>query len=177
MRADSPFKLRCLGLDPSEDRRVVDLDAAIEQHEFQIAVADGKHQIPSHGPKDRIGCELAPLEAITQTNSDARPIVPPQSYGKSASSKVCNRSPGGVGGVASRGVPLSRSWSESAPTGKASGRPECVPKSSFYCPRSTLHCPIRTLALSLKFVRKRQMEFAPISCYQARLVRVFTSFR
>jgi hypothetical protein len=42
---------------------VVDLDAAIEQHELQITVADGKHQIPSHGPKDHLGCELAPLEA------------------------------------------------------------------------------------------------------------------
>src|ERR1700729_3469696 len=91
MRADSLFKLRCVGLDPSEDRRVVDLDAAIEQHEFQIAVADREHQIPSHGPKDRLSCELPPLETITQTHTDARPIVPPQSYGKSASSKVCNR--------------------------------------------------------------------------------------
>src|ERR1700733_14529625 len=76
MRADSLFKLRCVGLDPSEDRRVVDLDAAIEQHELQITVADGKHQIPSHGPKDHLGCELAPLEETTQTHSDPRPIVP-----------------------------------------------------------------------------------------------------
>jgi hypothetical protein len=65
MRADSLFKLHCVGLDPSEDRRVVDLDAAIEQHELQITVADGKHQIPSHRPNDHLGCELAPLEAIT----------------------------------------------------------------------------------------------------------------
>ena len=91
MRADSLFKLRCVGLDPSEDRRVVDLDSAVEEHEFQIAVADREHQIPSHGPKDRLSCELPPLEAITQTHTDARPIAPPQSYGKSASSKVCNR--------------------------------------------------------------------------------------
>src|SRR3984885_5217010 len=75
MRADALFKFRCVGLDPSEDRRVVDLDAAIEQHELQITVADG-NQIPSRGPKDHLGCELAPLEAITQTHSDARPIVP-----------------------------------------------------------------------------------------------------
>src|SRR5580704_12831060 len=70
------FQAPLRSLDPSEDRRVVDLDAAIEQHELQITVADGKHQIPSHGPKDHLGCELAPLEAITQTHSDARPIVP-----------------------------------------------------------------------------------------------------
>jgi hypothetical protein len=55
---------------------VVDLDSAVEQHELQIAVADGEHQIPSHGPKDRLSCELPPLEAITQTHPDARPIVP-----------------------------------------------------------------------------------------------------
>ena len=76
MRRDLLFKLRCVGLDPSEDRRVVDLDAAIEQHELQITVADGKHQITIARPKDHLGCELAPLEAITQTHSDARPIVP-----------------------------------------------------------------------------------------------------
>ena len=91
MRAGSLFKLRCVGLDPSEDRRVVDLDSAVEEHEFQIAVADREHQIPSHGPKDRLSCELPPLETITQTHTDTRPIVPPQSYGKSASSKVRNR--------------------------------------------------------------------------------------
>src|SRR3984957_8981172 len=91
MWADSLFKLRCVGLDPSADRRVVVLDAAIEQHELQITVADREHQIPSHGPKDRLGCELPPLETITQTHTDARPIVPPQSYGKSPSRKVCNR--------------------------------------------------------------------------------------
>jgi hypothetical protein len=34
MRADSLFKLRCVGLNPSEDRRVVDLDSAVEEHEF-----------------------------------------------------------------------------------------------------------------------------------------------
>ena len=79
MRADSLFKLHCVGLDPSEDRRVVDLDSAVEEHEFQIAVADREHQIPSHGPKDRLSRELPPLEAITQTHTDARPIVPPQS--------------------------------------------------------------------------------------------------
>ena len=68
-----------------------DLNSAVEEHEFQIAVADREHQIPSHGPKDRLSCELRPLETITQTHTDTRPIVTPQSYGKSASSKVRNR--------------------------------------------------------------------------------------
>ena len=56
--------------------------SAVEEHEFQIAVADREHQIPSHGPKDRLSCELPPLEAITQTHTNARPKVPPQSYGE-----------------------------------------------------------------------------------------------
>src|ERR1700722_9538770 len=80
MRAGLLFKLRCVGLGTSEDRRVVDLDAAIEQHELQITVADGKHQIPSHRPKDHLGCELAPLEAITQTHSDAPPDRSPLNH-------------------------------------------------------------------------------------------------
>ena len=92
MRAGSLFKLRCVGLDPSEDRRVVDLNSAVEEHEFQIAVADREHQIPSHGPKDRLSCELPPLEAITQTHTNARPIVPPQSYGKSAKQRSLQQS-------------------------------------------------------------------------------------
>src|SRR5580700_8793303 len=71
MRAGSLFKLRCVGLDPSEDRRVVDLDSAVEEHEFQIAVADREHQIPSHGPKDRLSCELPPLKQLP------RPILTP----------------------------------------------------------------------------------------------------
>jgi hypothetical protein len=49
---------------------------AICTRALQITVADGKHPIPSHRPKNHLGCELAPLEAITQTHSDARPIVP-----------------------------------------------------------------------------------------------------
>jgi len=70
---------------------VVDLDSAVEEHEFQIAVADREHQIPSHGPKDRLSCELPPLETITQTLLTPARSFPPQSYGKSASSNVCNR--------------------------------------------------------------------------------------
>ena len=54
MRADPLLKFLGIGLDPTEDRCVVDLDAAIEEHQFEIAVADGKHQIPTRG-HDKIG--------------------------------------------------------------------------------------------------------------------------
>ena len=64
MRADPLLKFLGIGLDPTEDRRVVDLDAAVEEHQFEIAVADGKHQIPTNRPQDHLGGELPPLEAV-----------------------------------------------------------------------------------------------------------------
>jgi hypothetical protein len=42
MRADPLLKFLGRGLDPTEDRCVVDLDAGVEEHQFEIAVADGK---------------------------------------------------------------------------------------------------------------------------------------
>src|ERR1700722_2859576 len=64
MRADPLLKFLGIGLDPTEDRCVVDLDAAVEEHPFEIAIADGKHQIPTNGPQDYLGGELPPLEAV-----------------------------------------------------------------------------------------------------------------
>src|SRR5271167_1037205 len=74
MRADPLLKFLGIGLDPTEDRCVVDLDAAVEEHQFEIAVADGKHQIPTNRPQDHLRGELTPLEAIAATHSDIRPI-------------------------------------------------------------------------------------------------------
>ena len=39
-----------MGLDPTKDRCVVDLDAAVEEHQFEIAVADGKHPDANERP-------------------------------------------------------------------------------------------------------------------------------
>jgi hypothetical protein len=43
---------------------VVDRHAAIQQHQRKIAVADGKHQIPSDRPEDHLGGELAAFESL-----------------------------------------------------------------------------------------------------------------
>jgi hypothetical protein len=67
------------------------VDAAIEEHEFQITVADGKHQIPSHGPKNHLGCELAPLKQLPRPIPMPARSFPTQSYRNSVSSEVCNR--------------------------------------------------------------------------------------
>jgi len=52
---------------------MVDLDAPIEEHEFEIAVAHGKHQILPHRPEDHLRGEVPPLEAIAPTHPDIRP--------------------------------------------------------------------------------------------------------
>src|SRR5208283_1801909 len=73
MREDSLLEFPGIGLEPAKDRRVVDFDAAIKQHELEIAVTDRKHQIPTNGPEDHLGGELPPLETIASTHSDIRP--------------------------------------------------------------------------------------------------------
>ena len=44
---------------------MVHLDAAILQHQLQIAVADREEQVPAHGPEDHLGGELPALEVPT----------------------------------------------------------------------------------------------------------------
>jgi hypothetical protein len=53
-----------MSLDPAKDGYVVHLNAAVRQHEFEIAVTHGKHQIPPNRPKDHLGSELPPLEGL-----------------------------------------------------------------------------------------------------------------
>jgi hypothetical protein len=62
MRPKALLEILRIGLDPSENRRVVDLDAAVGQHHLEIAVADREHQVPTHGPEDDVGGELPPFE-------------------------------------------------------------------------------------------------------------------
>ena len=58
--ADPLLKFLGIGLDPTEDRCVADLDAAVEEHQFEIAVAEGKHQIPTNGPQDHLAVNCRP---------------------------------------------------------------------------------------------------------------------
>ena len=85
MRPDPLLQFNGIGLYPAEDGGVVHVNVAIQQHEFEITVADRKDQIPSDPlalpfhpaapagtfgksrPKDHLGSELPPLE---------RPIPP-----------------------------------------------------------------------------------------------------
>jgi hypothetical protein len=53
-----------ISLDPAKDGYVVHLNAAVRQHEFEIAATDGKYQMPPDRPKDHLGSELPPLEGL-----------------------------------------------------------------------------------------------------------------
>jgi hypothetical protein len=70
---------------------VVDLDSAIKQHEFQITIADGKHQ--NHRTAQRIASAVnwRPLKQLPRPILTPARSFPTQSYGNSASSEVCNR--------------------------------------------------------------------------------------
>src|SRR3984885_2471748 len=74
MRADPLLKFLGIGLDPTEDRCVVDLDAAVEEHQFEIPVADGKRQIPTNGPQDHLSGELPPREAVAPIHLPRRAL-------------------------------------------------------------------------------------------------------
>jgi hypothetical protein len=47
MRADSLLDFTGIGLEPAKDRRVVDLDATINQHDLEIAQRQGSEAIDS----------------------------------------------------------------------------------------------------------------------------------
>jgi hypothetical protein len=64
MRSDPVLQFNGIGLDPAEDGGVVHLDIAIQQHEFEIAVTDGEHQIPSDRPQDHLSGERPALEGL-----------------------------------------------------------------------------------------------------------------
>ena len=48
MRTQALVQFRRIGLDPAEDGCVIDGDAAVSQHAFQIAVADRELQVPAN---------------------------------------------------------------------------------------------------------------------------------
>src|SRR3984957_5800876 len=54
MRPNPLFQLSGIGLDPTENGRVVNLHPAIEQHQFEIAVADWEHQAPPDRPQNHL---------------------------------------------------------------------------------------------------------------------------
>ena len=60
----SAFPADGIGLNPAENRGVVDLDAAIQQHQLEITVADREHPIPSDRPQDDLRGEVTAFEGL-----------------------------------------------------------------------------------------------------------------
>lgn len=56
--------VRCIGEDPAIDGAVVDLEAALAEHFFQIAVAQRIAQIPGYCLHDQTGFEMASFEIL-----------------------------------------------------------------------------------------------------------------
>jgi hypothetical protein len=65
MRPDSLLDFDCMCLDPPEDRRVIHRHSAVQKHQFEVAIADGEHQIPPNRPQDHLRGDLPPLERLT----------------------------------------------------------------------------------------------------------------
>ena len=98
IRSRPPARSRCLsadaagpaspasrhGLHRAQHRSVVDRDAAVDDHQFEIAIADGKDQIPTKCPQDHLAGELPPLEAVARIDRPLRRIEPGPYTGISA---------------------------------------------------------------------------------------------
>src|SRR5689334_24461448 len=67
MRSSPLFEFRCIVLNPSPDRRMVDLQTTLDQQFSDLAIRQGVSKIPANGTKDDLGGEVPPLE-------DRRPL-------------------------------------------------------------------------------------------------------
>src|SRR5205085_9483566 len=64
MRLSSLLKFRCIVLNPSPDRRMVDLQASFDQQLLDITIRKGVAKVPANGTKNDLGCEVPPLEDL-----------------------------------------------------------------------------------------------------------------
>jgi hypothetical protein len=71
MRPEPPLEFDGVSLDPTGNRRALDLHAAIQQHRLRIAATNGDHRMPPHRPQDRLGGELPSLEFLAVDHSPA----------------------------------------------------------------------------------------------------------
>jgi hypothetical protein len=56
------IKLRCVALDPAEHRRMIDVEAALQQEFFYVTVAQGIPEIPSHPTYNDLRSKVAPFK-------------------------------------------------------------------------------------------------------------------
>src|SRR5205823_2316274 len=63
-RSSPLLKFRCIVLNPSPDRRMVDLHPAFNQQLLDITIRKGVAKVPANGTKNDLGCEVPPLEDL-----------------------------------------------------------------------------------------------------------------
>src|SRR4051812_1680813 len=73
MPAQALLDLRSVLLDPSENRRVVDRDAALAHHLLKVAIAHPVASVPAHCPEYDLALEVASLEVRHGSTLPPRP--------------------------------------------------------------------------------------------------------
>jgi hypothetical protein len=64
LRAAPPFKFRRIMLNPSIDRRMIDMQSSLHHHFLKVTVAQRITEIPPHTQENTVGLEVAPFERI-----------------------------------------------------------------------------------------------------------------
>src|SRR5215831_18764892 len=62
MRPRPLLEFRCIVLNPSPYRRMVDLQASFDQQLLDITIGKGVAKVPANGTENDLGCEVPPLE-------------------------------------------------------------------------------------------------------------------
>ena len=94
MKPDPLLQFGGIRLDPAANGRVVHCDPAIQQHQFEVSIADGEHQIAARRPQDHPGGELPSLEHSTlNRRCPMFHLIRPGYTAFQAAPKVCSRTP------------------------------------------------------------------------------------
>jgi len=77
MRTDALVQLGCISLDPTKEGRMIHRDATIGEHALEIAIADGKLQIPADRSQNDLRRELSTLERVLACLLHRQPLFTP----------------------------------------------------------------------------------------------------
>jgi hypothetical protein len=62
MGATTPFQLWSILLNPSRDRRMINVQSPLQHHLFEVAIAERIPQIPAHTQQNDLGLKMTPFE-------------------------------------------------------------------------------------------------------------------
>ena len=61
-RTNSFLQIRSICLNPPVNRRVIEREAALSHHFFEVTIAEGITQIPAYAEKDNFALVMTPFE-------------------------------------------------------------------------------------------------------------------